>query len=108
MKDFAKEFYSSTAWKKCRRAYAKSVGGLCEVCKAQGLITPGQIVHHKIHVDPGTIHDPGVLLNWDNLQLVCRECHKKIHEADIYPNKSKIRYKVDENGKVLIPPGVEY
>ena len=43
MKDFAKSFYASRAWKNCRRAYAASVGGLCEDCKAKGLIMPGEI-----------------------------------------------------------------
>lgn len=101
MKDYAKQFYSSRAWKNCRKAYAKSVGGLCEICLADGLIVAGEIVHHKKHINPNNVHDPEILLNWDNLQLVCRECHAKIHEADIHKNKPK-RYRVDEFGRVTV------
>lgn len=104
MKEYAEKFYNSRAWKQCRRAYAKSVGGLCEVCLAKGLYTPGQIVHHRIHISPENIDDPGVVLNWNNLQLVCYDCHRKIHEDDINPNKKTKRYKVDERGRVFIPP----
>lgn len=31
-KEFAKSFYKSKAWKRCRAMYAASVGGLCERC----------------------------------------------------------------------------
>lgn len=93
MREFAKEFYKSKAWKDCRAAYARHARGLCEICLARGVYAPGVIVHHKIHVEPETITDPEVLLNWDNLQLVCRQCHAQIHK----PGK---RYTVDEFGRV--------
>lgn len=95
MKDFAKSFYTSRAWKNCRRAYAASVGGLCEDCKANGLITPGEIVHHKIELTPENINDPAVTLSWSNLKLVCRECHAKKHGA------RERRYTVDPLGRVI-------
>ena len=95
MKDFAKSFYTSRAWKNCRRAYAASVGGLCEDCKAKGLITPGEIVHHKIELTPENINDPAVTLSWSNLRLVCRECHAKKHGA------RERRYTVDPLGRVV-------
>lgn len=95
MKDFAKSFYTSRAWKNCRRAYAASVGGLCEDCKAKGLITPGEIVHHKTELTPENINDPAVTLSWSNLRLVCRECHAKKHGA------RERRYTVDPLGRVI-------
>ena len=88
-------FYKTTAWQTCRDAYAASVGGLCERCYARGRITPGEIVHHKIHLDPQKIHDPGIALNWDNLELLCRNCHAIEH------SKSNKRYTVDKFGKIL-------
>ena len=60
MKDYARTLYSSTAWKKCRAAYTRSVGGLCERCRAKGLIVPGVIVHHKIYISPDNVGDPTV------------------------------------------------
>lgn len=95
MKDFAKSFYTSRAWKNCRRAYAASVGGLCEDCKAKGLITPGEIVHHKTELTPENINDPAVTLSWSNLRLVCREHHAREHGA------RERRYTVDPLGRVI-------
>ena len=95
MKPFAKEFYSSGAWKNTREAYAKSKHNLCEICSAKGLIKPGEIVHHKVQLTPENINDPNITLNWNNLQLVCRDCHANIHDS------RKRRYKIDEYGRVI-------
>lgn len=95
MKDYAKTFYKSQAWKDTRNAYAKSKGNLCEVCLAKGIYRSGEIVHHKIHLSPENIADPSISLNWDNLQLVCRDCHAQLHD-----NKQR-RYKLDELGRVI-------
>lgn len=94
MKEYAEKFYSSKAWQHTRQAYKKSVGGLCEVCFEKGIYKAGHIVHHKVHITPDNINDPFITLNWDNLQLVCRECHEAIH------TRKKKRYKIDELGRV--------
>ena len=97
MKPYAQEFYSSKAWKETRKAYAQSKRNLCEICLAKGLIKPGVIVHHKVHIEPENIGDPTVTLNWNNLQLVCRDCHAEIHD------RRQRRYKLDELGRVVFP-----
>lgn len=94
MKDFASSFYKSQAWKRTRAAYTKAQGGLCECCFKDGIITPGEIVHHKTPLTPANIHDPTVTLGWSNLQLLCRECHAKAHGA------RQKRYSVDSFGRV--------
>ena len=94
MKEFAAGFYKSQAWKRTREAYTKAQGGLCEKCYKKGLIVPGEIVHHKIKLTPANIHDTNVTLDWNNLELVCRECHAEEHGAH------KHRYTVDEWGRV--------
>ena len=101
-KDFAKSFYKSKAWQSCRAGYAASVGGLCERCLQRGIVTAGEIVHHKIHVTPETINDPQVLLSWGNLELVCRECHRELHEDQMHkmPDRSKRRFSVGKDGKI--------
>jgi 5-methylcytosine-specific restriction endonuclease McrA len=76
---FANAFYSSVAWKKTRAAYRNSRGGLCESCLARGLIVPGTEVHHKRPLTPENIGDPTVTLNWDNLELLCEDCHAERH-----------------------------
>ena len=101
-KTFAIEFYSSRAWKKCREAYKKQQGYLCERCAAKGLYTPGVIVHHRTRVSPETIDDPEVLLNFDNLELLCRECHEAEHKNDRIKKKENDRYVIGEDGKIVI------
>ena len=98
MKDYAKAFYKSTAWQKCRAAYIKSVGGLCERCLAEGKIVPGYIVHHKCYLTPENITDPAVSLNWSNLEYLCVEHHNQQH----FKEEQKKRYTIDEYGRVII------
>lgn len=76
MKDFAKEFYRSTAWRKVREYVFKRDLGLCVRCGE-----PGEIVHHKIYITPQNINDPSVTLNEKNLELICRSCHAIEHEG---------------------------
>lgn len=94
MKEFARDFYFSPAWRKTRTAYMKSVGGLCEVCLAKGIVRPGEIVHHKVHLSPDNISDENVSLSWDNLQCVCRDCHARLHGEEK-------RFELDEYGRVI-------
>ena len=96
MKEYAERFYSSKAWKECRKAYRKQVGGLCERCLAEGRISAGVIVHHKIYVTPENINRPDIILNPANLELLCRDCHAREHEG------RQRRYKVDELGRVIV------
>ena len=95
MQDFAKTLYKSKAWQHTRKAYAASVGWLCEECLKHGLYRAGEIVHHKQPLTPENINDPAITLSWDNLELLCRDCHGKVHG-------SVKRYKVDEMGRVKI------
>ena len=92
------QFYKTKEWKRCREEYARKVGWLCEDCLAKGIYKPGEIVHHKIELDPVNVYNPEVALNHNNLKLLCRECHAEVHA----PNKKNIRYKVDEYGRVKI------
>ena len=102
MKEYARAFYKSTAWQRCRDSYIKSVGGLCERCLADGLIVPGYIVHHKCYLTPENIKDPSITLNFDNLEYLCHVCHNKEHFKEAYEK----RYKIDESGAVRILPYV--
>lgn len=96
MKDYAKQFYKSQAWKRTREAYLKSVGGLCERCRKKGLIVPAEIVHHKVYLTPDNISDTSVSLSWANLEAVCRFCHAEEHTGIVK------RYQVDELGRVTV------
>ena len=90
------EFYKSKTWQKCRDNYLKSVGGLCERCKAKGLIVPAIIVHHKTHITTENLTDPSITLNPSNLQAVCKKCHEELH-----PKGMVKRYEVGADGRIL-------
>lgn len=74
MKPYAKKFYNSSAWKKCRNAFFQSKYGLCARCAG-----PGKIVHHLKYITPDNINDPEITLNFSNLELLCQDCHNKEH-----------------------------
>ena len=64
MREFAKTFYESPAWRRTRAYILKRDAGLCVHCGE-----PGVIVQHKIELTPR------------NLETVCRTCHALIHEG---------------------------
>ena len=72
--EWAEAFYSSGAWKRQRRLYRERVHGICERCGE-----PGVIVHHRQELTPQTVGDPRWSLSFDNLELVCRDCHAAAH-----------------------------
>lgn len=110
-KPFARKFYSSKAWQDCRNEYAKRRAYLCENCLRRGIYNPGEIVHHKIELDPINIEKPEIALNFNNLELLCRQCHAEVHDltggkwAEVNKRRkaekeSSKRYKIDANGRV--------
>ena len=118
-RDFAKSFYKSAAWQRCRDgfiAYRRSIdGGVCQRCHDM----PGYIVHHKIYLSPANLRDPQIALSFDNLELLCRECHAEAHDlqggrwAKVTEKKRRARadaqrYFIGENGKIFSkdPPSV--
>ena len=99
MKEFAKKFYKSKAWQRARQSYAASVGWLCEECLHKGMVTPGEIVHHKIFLTPENIGNPAVTLAFENLELLCRDCHAAKHESEA--ERENRRFLVDSSGKII-------
>ena len=94
-KEWAEWFYNSGLWRTQRDAYKAFRLGVCELCGG-----PGEIVHHKTELTPLNIHDPHVSLSFDNLQLVCRDCHGQLHgRTDTAPG-----FRFDANGELIAPP----
>ena len=97
--DWAKPFYNSKAWKKCRESYIQKRllidGGMCEICHAE----PIYIVHHKTNLTPVNIKDPDIALNHCNLEGNCKACHDRQegHFIDSL-NVSKLNCLFDESG----------
>lgn len=112
-KPFARSFYTTKAWIKCRAAYIahrRAVdGGMCEDCHERA----GYIVHHKTELTPQNINDPDIALSFGNLKYVCHECHNSIKHNGrdgSVPRRSKVpgmvRYMFAPDGDVVVAPPV--
>lgn len=88
-REFAKKFYNSKSWKKCRDYIYNKYHGLCAECG-----NPGEEVHHKIHLTPYNINDSSITLGEDNLILLCRDCHIRKHER--FFGKKKVVHSTKE------------
>lgn len=73
-REFAKKFYMSPLWERTRRLYLLSRHGLCERCG-----NAGKIVHHQIELTPANIQQIDTTCGWDNLELLCQDCHAAAH-----------------------------
>lgn len=85
-------FYNSPEWKRCRASYKKSKMNLCERC---GKI--GYFVHHKVYIDMSNIYDTSVTLNFDNLELLCKDCHNKEHFGEeLFDDEGNLKKREDD------------
>lgn len=74
--DYAKSFYASKEWVKCRTGFMQSKHYICERCG-----DTAAICHHKKYISPQNINDPNITLNWDNLEALCQTCHNQEHHS---------------------------
>ena len=75
MKEYARGFYTSAAWKKVSALYMTSKNYICERCGGSA-----SICHHKRYITPRNINNPSITLNMDNLECLCQDCHNKEHK----------------------------
>lgn len=104
-REFSRKFYQSKLWEKTRNAYIASLPApLCEKCLREGRYVPGEIVHHKVHLEPHNINDQSIATSFENLELVCRQCHAEEH-PEVYESKrtnpSRLRVRFDKYGNVV-------
>ena len=101
MKKYAEKFYHSRKWQKARTAYIferQSIdGGVCERCKRE----LGYIVHHKKRITPENISDIDITLNPENFEYLCKLCHDREHEEEIYGKRRGLVCTFDVNGQPL-------
>lgn len=64
-------FYSSMEWKEARQRERSRAGNRCEECGSSSHL----VVHHIISIQNG-----GEKLDSDNLEVLCRSCHRERHE----------------------------
>ena len=68
-------FYKSPEWQLAREIKIREANGTCERCSALG-----EEVHHIINLTTLNVIDPTVSLNQENLELLCKKCHNKVHK----------------------------
>lgn len=68
-------FYNSAEWKILRNQKFYDADGLCEICKKKKIIKQGREVHHIIPIET----DWNKRLDYDNLILLCPDCHNLQH-----------------------------
>ena len=76
-----RQAYNNTAWRKLRNSYLK-LHPLCENCLKEGKVVPAEDVHHKRSpFQKGEINWT-LLMEVENLQSLCKECHGKEHAKE--------------------------
>ena len=117
------QLLQSREWRELRAAKIRDCQGLCERCKAMGIITAAKTVHHRTPVETGETLEAmrELCYRYDNLQLLCADCHHRAHEElrshagqgtrympkqDITNNEPQQRLKqfVEKQGGVYVPP----
>lgn len=76
-----KKIYNTQTWIKLRNGKLMN-NPLCERCLAQGIIKSAEEVHHKNPISKGETDEEmrELAYNYDNLQSLCKKCHKEIHK----------------------------
>ena len=84
---------NSRRWRDEKAIDWKRAKGLCERCKAEGIITQGVDCHHIKPVESGrTVQEMEMLAyNPDNCQLLCVPCHIKTHAEMRTHTKEKVK-----------------
>ena len=67
------KFYGTARWRKLS-IYFRKLHPLCVNCKAEGNVTPAQVVDH---IQPLKLR-PDLATEWSNLRSLCHACHNRI------------------------------
>jgi len=78
-KTMYQKVYQDKRWIRVRTLKFKN-NPLCELCLLEGRVTPTEEVHHIIPIDVYDL-DEELAFDIDNLQSLCVQCHKKVHQT---------------------------
>lgn len=81
----AYKFYRSTAWLKKRQEVLERDNFECQMCKDEGKVSKGIVVHHIKHLKDR--EDLG--LNEDNLLTLCLYHHNVVHPEKVNAKEEK-------------------
>jgi hypothetical protein len=85
-----KSFYASEAWIKFRLYIIGERGPKCVKCKSVIANPKDIILHHKKELTPENVHDVSISLNPVNIEVVCFDCHNKIHNRFGYQSARSV------------------
>ena len=67
--------YKTYRWQKLRKEILIKYNNECQLCKKQGKVSKGDVVHHIKDSE----EYPELMYDADNLICLCRTCHEKLH-----------------------------
>ena len=81
MRLLRRKAYNSKIWRKLRDSYLKQ-NPLCANCLRNGKVVPAEDIHHKISPFKGGEINWTLLLDPENLESLCKECHGEEHQKE--------------------------
>ena len=73
--------YNSKEWRRLRDLYMHE-HPICADCLAKGKITPAEDIHHIVSPFRGGEVNYNLLLDYNNLVSLCKECHSERHNTE--------------------------
>ena len=96
MRKLRQTAYQNKHWRKLRDTYLKE-HPVCEECLKKGVVTAADDVHHIKSPFRGGEINYNLLLDYHNLESVCKECHGNIHAGQQgHRNPEEILKALDE------------
>ena len=78
------KYYNTPEWKKLRDTYIKE-HPLCEDCLNEGKVVPAEDIHHIRSPFQNGECNKALLLDYNNLMALCKQCHNKRHNPNQAP-----------------------
>jgi 5-methylcytosine-specific restriction endonuclease McrA len=78
-------FYNTKQWGQLAERKRKAERNECERCRAKGKHSQAKAVHHKKYL---RLH-PELALDYDNLELLCDDCHYDEHHRKEQLNEER-------------------
>lgn len=83
-REIRRKAYNNTEWRKLRDTYIKE-HPLCEDCLNEGKVVPAEDVHHIRSPFQNGECNKALLLDYNNLMALCKQCHNKRHNPNQAP-----------------------
>lgn len=90
-KAWAAKLYNSHEWKSLREQLIIKANYTCSMCGANHIFDPWNLIgHHRQELTPTNVNDPLVSLNPANVDIVCKQCHDRVHLRYGFNGKRKV------------------